>query len=118
MRVAAVGVHILDVLGRPVEAIPPGQGSARLTEIRATAAGTAAGTAVDWPSSARRSATFGAVGTDLLADILILAMAGCDTSGLVRKDGAQTSATILPIRRERRAAGAARTGREPAAAAG
>ncbi len=46
-RVAVIGPHILDVLGRPVEAIPAGQGSARLTEIRATAAGTAAGTGVD-----------------------------------------------------------------------
>jgi hypothetical protein len=36
--VTVLGAHILDVLGRPVEAIPPGQGSARLAEIRATAA--------------------------------------------------------------------------------
>ena len=50
--VAVLGAHILDVLGRPVESIPPGQGSARLTEIRATAAGTAAGTGVDLASSA------------------------------------------------------------------
>ena len=34
--VTVLGAHILDVLGRPVEAIPPGQGSARLQEIRAT----------------------------------------------------------------------------------
>jgi len=46
-RVTVLGAHILDVLGRPVEAIPPGQGSARLQEIRATAAGTAAGAGVD-----------------------------------------------------------------------
>jgi sugar/nucleoside kinase (ribokinase family) len=98
VRVAAVGVHILDVLGRPVEAIPPGQGSARLTEIRATAAGTAAGTAVDLAKLGAQVRTFGAVGSDLLAEILILAMAGCDTGGLVRKRDAQTSATILPIR--------------------
>jgi sugar/nucleoside kinase (ribokinase family) len=98
VRVAAVGVHILDVLGRPVETIPPGQGSARLAEIRATAAGTAAGTAVDLAKLGAEVRTFGAVGTDLLADILVLAMAACDTSGLVRKPGVQTSATILPIR--------------------
>jgi sugar/nucleoside kinase (ribokinase family) len=98
VNVTAVGVHILDVLGRPVETIPPGQGSARLAEIRATAAGTAAGTAVDLAKLGARVRTAGAVGTDLLADILTLAMAGCDTSGLVRKAGAQTSATILPIR--------------------
>jgi hypothetical protein len=35
-RVTVLGAHILDVLGMPVEAIPPGQGSARLQEIRAT----------------------------------------------------------------------------------
>ncbi len=93
-------MHILDVLGRPVETIPPGQGSARLEEIRATAAGTAAGTAVDLAKLGAQVRSFGAIGTDLLADILILAMsaAGVDTSGLVRTGRAQTSATILPIR--------------------
>jgi sugar/nucleoside kinase (ribokinase family) len=98
MKIAAVGAHILDVLGRPVEAIPPGQGSARLAEIRATAAGTAAGTAADLSRLGAQVRSFGAVGTDLLADILIRAMPGCDTGGLVRKAAAQTSATILPIR--------------------
>jgi sugar/nucleoside kinase (ribokinase family) len=99
-RIAAVGVHIVDVLGRPVEAIPPGQGSARLAEIRATAAGTAAGTAVDLAKLGASVRSFGAIGADLLGDVLVLAMqaAGVDTSGLVRKPGAQTSATILPIR--------------------
>jgi sugar/nucleoside kinase (ribokinase family) len=98
--VAVVGAHILDVLGRHVEEIPPGQGSARLDEIRATAAGTAAGTAVDLARLGLRVRSFGAVGTDLLGDIVVKAMAanGVDTGGVVRKAGAQTSATILPIR--------------------
>jgi sugar/nucleoside kinase (ribokinase family) len=99
-RIAVIGPHILDVLGRPVESIPPGQGSARLTEIRATAAGTAAGTAVDLAKLGLSVTTFGAVGTDLLGDLVLAAMAGhgVDTAGVVRKPGAQTSATILPIR--------------------
>jgi sugar/nucleoside kinase (ribokinase family) len=99
-RVAVVGPHIVDVLGRPVEAIPAGQGSVRLTEIRATAAGTAAGAAVDLAKLGAIVTAHGAIGTDLLADILVAALAqfGVDTSGLVRKAGAQTSATILPIR--------------------
>ncbi len=98
--VAVVGAHILDVLGRPVTQIPPGQNSARLDEIRATAAGTAAGTAVDLARLGAAVRSFGAVGTDLLGDIVVQAMAasGVDTSGVVRKRGAQTSATILPIR--------------------
>ena len=97
---AVIGPHIVDVLGRPVETIPAGQGSARLTEIRATAAGTAAGTAVDLAKLGARVCTFGAIGDDLLADILLAALAshGVTTAGLVRTPAAQTSATILPIR--------------------
>jgi len=99
-RVAVLGPHIIDVLGRPVAEIPAGQGSARLTEIRATAAGTAAGTGVDLAKLGASVASFGAIGHDLLGDILLMAMsaAGIETGGLVRKAGAQTSATILPIR--------------------
>jgi sugar/nucleoside kinase (ribokinase family) len=99
-RVAVIGPHILDVLGRPVESIPAGQGSARLTEIRVTAAGTAAGTGVDLAKLGNSVRSIGAIGTDLLADILLAALAahGVDTSGLVPSAAAQTSATILPIR--------------------
>jgi sugar/nucleoside kinase (ribokinase family) len=98
--VTVLGAHILDVLGRPVEAIPPGQGSARLQEIRATAAGTAAGAGVDLAKLGARVLAVGALGDDLLGDIVVAAMArhGVDTSGLSRKRGVQTSATILPIR--------------------
>jgi sugar/nucleoside kinase (ribokinase family) len=100
-RVAVLGAHIIDVLGRPVETIPPGQGSARLDEIRATVAGTAAGTGVDLAKLGADVLAIGAVGDDLLADLLIGEMRrhGIDTGGLVRKHGTQTSATILPIRR-------------------
>ncbi len=99
--VVTLGAHILDVLGRPVESIPPGQGSARLAEIRATAAGTAAGAAVDLARLGADVRTIGAIGDDLLGDMVTaaLARAGVGTGGLVRKAGAQTSATILPIRR-------------------
>jgi sugar/nucleoside kinase (ribokinase family) len=95
-----MGACILDVLGRPVETIPPGQGSVRLTEIRATAAGTAAGPAVDLAKLGASVRVIGALGDDLLGDIVAAAMArhGVDTAGLVRKKEAQTSATILPIR--------------------
>ena len=98
--VTVLGAHILDVLGRPVEEIPPGQGSVRLKEIRATAAGTAAGTGVDLAKLGARVRAVGALGDDLLGDIVIAAMArhGVDTAGLIRKNEAQTSATILPIR--------------------
>jgi sugar/nucleoside kinase (ribokinase family) len=98
--VTVLGAHILDVLGRPVESIPPGQGSARLTEIKATAAGTAAGPGVDLAKLGADVRAVGAIGDDLIGDVLALAMSRCgvDVSGLCRKAGVQTSATILPIR--------------------
>ena len=71
--VTVLGAHILDVLGRPVEEIPPGQGSVRLKEIRATAAGTAAGTGVDLAKLGARVRAVGALGDDLLGDIVIAA---------------------------------------------
>jgi hypothetical protein len=60
-RITVLGAHILDVLGRPVETIPPGQGSVRLKEIRATAVGTAAGTGVDLAKLGARSSLSPAV---------------------------------------------------------
>jgi sugar/nucleoside kinase (ribokinase family) len=98
--ITVLGACILDVLGRPVETIPPGQGSVRLAEIRATAAGTAAGPAVDLAKLGARVRVLGALGDDLLGDIVTAAMArhGVETASLVRKKDVQTSATILPIR--------------------
>ena len=96
--VTVLGAHILDVLGRPVEEIPPGQGSVRLKEIRATAAGTAAGTGVDLAKLGARVHAVGALGDDLLGDIVIAAMArhGVDTARLTRKKEAQTPTSFSP----------------------
>ncbi len=118
-RVAVIGPHILDVLGRPVDAIPAGQGSARLTEIRATAAGTAAGTGVDLAKLGARVSSFGAVGTDLLADVLLAALAsyGIDTGGLVRKTDGPDVRDHPADPAQRRAARPARAGRHEATAA-
>jgi sugar/nucleoside kinase (ribokinase family) len=99
-RVVSLGVHIVDVLGRPVSHIPPGQGRLLLDEIRITAAGTAAGTSVDLAKLGAGVVAMGAIGDDLLADFLtsVLDRHGIDTHLLARKQGVQTSATILPIR--------------------
>jgi sugar/nucleoside kinase (ribokinase family) len=99
-RVVSLGVHIVDILGRPVTHIPPGQGRQLLDEIRITAAGTAAGTSVDLAKLGAEVTAMGAVGDDLLADFLTLVLGtyGIETRLLARKPGVQTSATMLPIR--------------------
>jgi sugar/nucleoside kinase (ribokinase family) len=97
-RVAAVGVYIVDVLGRPVSELPRGQTAHLLDEIRITVAGTGGGTAVDLARLGARVRAVGAIGTDTIGDFLlaVLEQEGIE-SRLVRKPGVQTSATILPI---------------------
>lgn len=98
-RVACVGTYIVDVLGRPVSELPRGQVSSLLEEIRITVAGTAGGTAVDLVRLGAGVIALAAVGRDNIGDFLIatLRAEGVDPSYIVRKDGVQTSATMLPI---------------------
>ena len=98
--VVSLGIHILDVLGRPVTRIPPKQDVDLIEEIRLTVAGTAAGTSVDLAKLGASVLAMGAVGEDAAGDFIVDTMGryGIDTSGLTRKPGVQTSATMLPIR--------------------
>jgi sugar/nucleoside kinase (ribokinase family) len=100
VKAIAMGVHVLDVLVRPVEAIPEGQGGQLVEEIRITAAGSAGGAALVLAKLGADVRSAGAVGTDPLAEMLIalLERDGVDTSLLVRREGVQTSASVLPIR--------------------
>ena len=100
MKVACVGVHILDVLGRPVLESPEGQGIALIEEIRITVAGTAGGTAVDLAKLGAEVTCIGALGSDEIGHIVrgILKRFGIEDAGLVSKEGVQTSSTMLPIR--------------------
>jgi sugar/nucleoside kinase (ribokinase family) len=100
MVAIAMGVHVLDVLVRPVEAIPEGQGGTLVEEIRITAAGSAGGTALTLAKLGASTSSAGAIGSDAVGEMLtgLLERAGIDTSHLVRRDDVQTSATVLPIR--------------------
>ncbi|AYC37154.1 carbohydrate kinase family protein [Streptomyces griseorubiginosus] len=100
MNVVTMGVHVLDVLVRPVEEIPEGQGATLVEDIRMTAAGTAAGTALTLAKLGASVRTTGAIGTDPTGDLLIqlLRTAGIDTELLVRRRDTATSASVLPIR--------------------
>ncbi|WP_329521409.1 carbohydrate kinase family protein [Spirillospora sp. NBC_01491] len=100
MAVVTLGAHIIDVLARPVEAIPPGQDTVVVDQIRVTAAGAAAGTAVALARLGNQVVSVGAIGDDDLGDLLVAVMGrhGVDVTGLVRRTADQTSASILPIR--------------------
>jgi sugar/nucleoside kinase (ribokinase family) len=100
MRAIALGVHVLDVLVRPVEEIPEGQGGELVDQIRLTAAGSAGGTALVLAKLGAKVRSAGAIGTDAAGDLLLslLERDGVDTSLLLRRDEVQTSASVLPIR--------------------
>ena len=100
MKVITMGAHMLDVLVRPVDSIPDGQGATLVDEIRVTAAGAAGGTALTLAKLGADVRSAGAIGTDAAGDMLLLLLdkAGVDGSLLVRRDDIQTSATVLPIR--------------------
>ena len=100
MKAIAMGVHVLDVLVRPVERIPEGQGGELVEQIKVTPAGSAGGTAVVLAKLGAEVSSAGAIGTDAAGDMLLqlLESHGIDTSLLVRRDEVQTSASVLPIR--------------------
>ncbi|MEJ8667783.1 MULTISPECIES: carbohydrate kinase family protein [unclassified Streptomyces] len=100
MNVVTMGVHVLDVLVRPVEAIPEGQGATLVDDIRMTAAGTAGGTALTLAKLGASVSSAGAIGSDPTGDMLVqlLGAAGIDTRFLVRRTDTATSASVLPIR--------------------
>jgi sugar/nucleoside kinase (ribokinase family) len=100
LNAICMGVHVLDVLVRPVERIPEGQGGELVEEIRITAAGSAGGTALTLAKLGATVRSAGAVGGDPVGDMLLalLERGGVDTSLLVRRDDVQTSASVLPIR--------------------
>ncbi|MEJ5021510.1 sugar kinase [Ochrobactrum vermis] len=98
--VSVCGSYILDICGFPVTDIPPGGSVSLIEEISMTVAGTAGGTVVPCARLGLKSQAFGAVGNDEKGSWVLnsLQMESIDTSHMLRLDGVQTSATILPIR--------------------
>ena len=98
-RVVCIGVHILDIHGWPISEIPAGQSGTRIDSIRLSAAGTAAGTAVDLAKLGADVVTFGCIGSDEIGDFLLELLRRHSIDARVsRISHAQTSATILPIK--------------------
>jgi sugar/nucleoside kinase (ribokinase family) len=100
MKIATVGVHVLDTHVIGIESIPNGSDGQLVETIRMSPAGTAGGTAVVLSRLGAEVRSLGAVGDDPAADTLLalLEREGVDVSGLVRKPDHQTSASVIPVR--------------------
>ena len=100
MKIATVGVHVLDTHVIGIESVPDGSEGQLVETIRHSPAGTAGGTAVILSRLGAEVSSFGAVGDDPIADSLLalLGREGVATGGLVRKADQQTSSSVIPVR--------------------
>ncbi len=100
MKIATVGVHVLDTHVIGIESIPDGSDGQLVETIRMSPAGTAGGTAVVLSRLGAEVASYGAVGADPIATTLLALLEGegVDVSGLVTKPDQQTSSSVIPVR--------------------
>ncbi|MFT4262175.1 MAG: PfkB family carbohydrate kinase [Nocardioides sp.] len=99
MRIATVGVHVLDTHLFGVESVPAGSEGQLIDSSWISAAGTAGGTALVLARLGAEVTTYGAIGADPAGDLLLglLEREGVATR-LVRKDDHQTSTSVIPVR--------------------
>jgi sugar/nucleoside kinase (ribokinase family) len=98
-KVVTLGVHLLDVLVKNPDAPNLKPGWQLLDDLRITAAGTAAGPAVDLAKLGAEPISMGAIGDDYEGGLMVDLMAGfgCDMSRMVRDPGAATHVSLLFI---------------------
>ena len=95
----AIGLTTLDILGRPIDAIPADGAGRLIDEIELVPAGTAGGTALVAARLGLETKLVSALGADRIGDLVRAAFTeeGVDTALVPSLPGARTSATILPI---------------------
>ena len=98
-KVVCLGVHLLDILVKHPQAPVLNPGWQILDDLRITAAGTAAGPAVDLAKLGAQPISMGVIGDDYEGGLMVDLMAGfgCDMSRLVRDPGAPTHISLLFI---------------------
>jgi sugar/nucleoside kinase (ribokinase family) len=95
-----VGLTTLDILVRPVDALPDAQQPTLVEEIALAPAGTASGTAMVAATLGLDTAVISAVGQDVNGDIVLqlLKRAGIDCEQIARLGELPTSTSVLTIR--------------------
>ncbi len=98
-KVICLGVHLLDILVRHPQAPNLEPGWQILDALRITAAGTAAGPAVDLAKLGAQPISMGVIGDDYEGGLMVDLMAGfgCDMSRLIRDPGGPTHISLLFI---------------------
>lgn len=94
-----IGLTTLDVVARPIDALPTGEGTTLIEGIAIAPAGTAAGAAMVAATLGVKTALAGTVGGDLMGRVVRMALEerGVDIALVDVMDGFPTSATVLTI---------------------
>jgi sugar/nucleoside kinase (ribokinase family) len=94
-----IGLTTLDVVARPIDSLPSGEGTTLVEGIACAPAGTAAGAAMVAATLGVPVKLASAVGSDLVGRFVRMALdeAGVDTSLLETMAGASTSTTVLAV---------------------
>jgi len=97
--VVTIGLTTLDVVARPIDALPDGEGTTLVEGIALAPAGTAGGAAYVAAKLGVKTALISAIGDDLAGRMVRLAFdeAGVDTSLLETQVGIPTSTTVLAV---------------------
>jgi sugar/nucleoside kinase (ribokinase family) len=97
-----MGAHIADALGWPFTTVPQGQHLDFIDQIKFTVAGTAAAPSVNLAKLGVDVASVGRIGDDSIGSFIRSTMEGygVNTDHLILDAERQTSASLLPIRRD------------------
>jgi sugar/nucleoside kinase (ribokinase family) len=98
-KVVCLGVHLLDVLVKHPSAPRLEPGWQLLDDLRITAAGTAAGPAVDLAKLGAQPLAVGVIGADFEGNVVcdLMSEHGVDVGGMVRDEGGPTHVSLLFI---------------------
>ena len=97
--IACLGILVADLLGRPVDALPPKGKLSLVQSMSLQIGGCASNTAVDLARLGVKTSILGKVGSDGLGDFVVqtLEREGLDTRGVVRSKGTGTSSTMVLV---------------------
>lgn len=98
-QVVCLGILVADVVGKPIEALPPKGTLAAVERMELHVGGCAANTGVGLAKLGVATAVIGKVGRDGFGDFLVGALerSGVDRSGVVRDAESATSATMVAV---------------------
>src|SRR5579872_6393102 len=98
-EIACLGILVADLLGRPIDSLPPRGRLGLVENMTLHIGGCASNTAIDLARLGVHTAVLGKVGTDGLGDFVVATLArdGLDTRAVVRDPRVNTSATMVLV---------------------